>query len=443
MGLKFGTDGVRGLALEELKPDWVAKLASATAKVTGVKTFAIGTDGRETGPIFAKALASGFVEEGSSYEYLGIVPTPTIAHVSSSQKIGGAVVSASHNQSEYNGIKFFLPGGKKLPDKVQEEIEFILQNEIFSPEIIKNLEQSETREILINSWTASLTSSITSANLDGLLVVVDCANGAASSFAPQLFTDLGANVISIHDKPNGKNINLRSGSTDVSILAKTVKESGADLGIAFDGDADRSLAVDNDGSLIDGDCLMAIFANDMNERGVLRDETTVVSVMTNLGFHLAMTDLKIKTHVTPVGDRHILKALEENDWSLGGEQSGHIIFPDLASTGDGILTALQLLDIVKRSKTSVRSLSQSAMKKSPQTLRAVKLPKAGIEIIERLKPVIDEIEMSLGETGRVLVRPSGTEPILRIMVEAPTQEKVESLAQQLVEITEKILSESS
>ncbi|MEG3585871.1 MAG: phosphoglucosamine mutase [Actinomycetota bacterium] len=439
MGLKFGTDGVRGLALDELKPDWVTRLGAATARITGVKTFVIGIDGRETGPIFAKALASGFKEAGASYEYVGVAPTPAIAHISSISEVGGAVISASHNQAEYNGIKFFLPGGKKLPDDQQFEIEAALHEEFLTAEFIDELMLSPSRDDLLQSWVTSIRNSIVSPTLEDLLVVVDSANGAASAFAPQLFKEFGANVISIHDKPNGKNINLKSGSTNMGDLTRTVKEMGADLGIAFDGDADRALAVDGDGSVIDGDFLIAIFASDMHKRRVLRDETTVVSVMTNLGFHLAMKEQKIKTHVTPVGDRHILQALQTNNWSLGGEQSGHIIFPDLSTTGDGILTALQLLDVLKRSGTTIRELSRSSMQKSPQSLRAVELPMVGTEIIAEMKPLIEEIERSLGETGRVLVRPSGTEPILRIMVEAPMQKQVDDYAQQLVETAERIL----
>jgi phosphoglucosamine mutase len=442
MGLKFGTDGVRGLALDELEPEWVAKLGSATAQVTGIKTFAIGIDGRETGPVFAQALASGFGEAGSSYEYMGVAPTPAIAHISATSKFGGAVISASHNQAEYNGIKFFLPGGKKLSDRQQSQIETTLQEECSTPKFIKEVLPSSLRDDLLESWLTSLRNSILSPNFDDLLIVVDSANGAASAFASQLFKKLGANVISIHDKPNGKNINLNSGSTNMDELIRTVKDTGADLGIAFDGDADRALAVDGDGEVIDGDHLTAIFANDMNDRGVLRDETTVVSVMTNLGFHLAMKEQKINTHITPVGDRHILQALQKNNWSLGGEQSGHIIFPDISTTGDGILTALQLLDILKRSGKTSKELSQSSMQKSPQSLRAVALPMIGTEIVSEMEPFIDEIERSLGNTGRVLVRLSGTEPILRIMVEAPIQKQVDAYAQQLVEIAEKILSTS-
>ena len=442
MGLKFGTDGVRGLALDELEPEWVAKLGLATAQVTGIETFAIGIDGRETGPIFAQALASGFREAGSSYEYMGVVPTPAIAHISSIDKFGGAVISASHNQAEYNGIKFFLPGGKKLPDDEQSKIEIILQEECATPKFIKKLLPASLRGDLMQSWLTLLRNSVLSPNLGNLLVVVDSANGAASAFAPQLFKELGAQVISIHDKPNGRNINLNSGSTNMGDLTRTVKDTSADLGIAFDGDADRALAVDSEGEIIDGDHLMAIFANDMNDRGVLRDETAVVSVMTNLGFHLAMKELNINTHVTPVGDRHISQALQKNNWSLGGEQSGHIIFPDIATTGDGILTALQILDVLKRSEKTSKELSQSSMQKSPQSLRAVTLPIIETEIISEMKPFIDEIERSLGDTGRVLVRLSGTEPILRIMVEAPMQKQVDAYAKQLVEIAEKILSTS-
>ena len=442
MGLKFGTDGVRALALKELQPEWVARLGAAAAKVIGVKTFVIAIDGRETGPILAEALVNGLKQEQTHYEYLGIAPTPAVAHIASTYKFGGAVISASHNRAEYNGLKFFLPGGEKLSDKDQSAIEAILAKETPVLEKNESLKISSLREDLLSTWTSNLKDSIISANLNGLRIVVDSANGAASFFAPNLFRNLGAEVISIHDEPDGKNINLKSGSTDTTILQSLVKEIDADLGVAFDGDADRALAIDKTGELVDGDSLLAIFAQDMKHRNVLNGDTTAVTVMTNFGFHLAMKESEIRTHTTPVGDRHILQALHQNNWSLGGEQSGHIIFPDFSPTGDGILTALQLLDIVKRTKKSVKELSDSAMQKYPQSLRAVQIPKLGLGVPAEMEQAIKKVEKSLGEDGRVLVRASGTEPILRIMVEAREQVQVDLYAQELEETAKKIFSKN-
>ncbi len=440
MALKFGTDGVRGLAFKELKPEWVAKLAAATVRATGVNRFVIGEDGRETGAVFSQALINGFTEEGASCEYLKVIPTPAIAHIATLGDFGGAVVSASHNQAEYNGVKLFLPGGKKLTDKNQDEIEKILGSAKFPDFPAQAMEISRSRDTLVNSWISSLKESISVKNLSGLSIVVDCANGAASEVAPKLFTELGINVVSINDSPNGRNINLKCGSTDMSDLTEAVLDLGVDLGIAFDGDADRVLAIDNEGKLVDGDQIIAISAIDMNSRGVLHDGTVVVSVMTNFGFHLAMQDAGIKTHITPVGDRSILQALRANNWSLGGEQSGHIVYSEMSSTGDGILTALQLFDIVQRTNSDLHSLAQSSMRKYPQALKSVELPKEDTDIEEKLKPAIEKVENLLQGEGRVLVRPSGTEPILRIMVEASTHEEVERLSQELATTAKQILT---
>ncbi|MBD29824.1 MAG: phosphoglucosamine mutase [Acidimicrobiaceae bacterium] len=435
MGLKFGTDGVRGLAHSELTSKLVSKLAFATSKAIDVKEFVIGTDGRESGHDFASALADGLKAAGAKSQYLGIVPTPGIAHIASEFKIAGAVISASHNHAEYNGVKFFLPNGQKLSDETQKEIETLLDKRISIPPSDGNLEISADSQIYLKSWVNVLKASVQN-DFQDLSIIIDCANGAASNIAPQLFKDLGVDLTVMHSEPNGKNINRNSGSTDMSSLRDVVKELNADLGLAFDGDADRVLAIDNEGSTIDGDYLMAIFARDLKQREKLRDDTVVATVMANMGFHEAMESAGITIHTTAVGDRNILKALRENKWSLGGEQSGHIIFPEQARTGDGLLTGIHLLNCLKRSQGRLAELARSSMRKFPQVLHSVQLKdQLGNQklILEEVQPFIVEAESIFTKQGRVLVRPSGTEPILRIMVEGEVESEVHHVANEVIE----------
>ena len=426
MGLKFGTDGVRGLAHSELTIDWVTQLAFATVRATGVANFVIGIDGRESGKTFASALAAGFKLAGAKAEYLGIIPTPGIAHIASSFGIGGAVISASHNQAEYNGVKFFLPDGQKLSDEVQHRIEALLSEEISLVQVNESFEISHDADKYFDSWTNSIRNSTAFRDFENMSVVIDCANGAASYIAPQLFKELTAKLTVINAEPNGRNINLNCGSTDMSSLSSVVREINADVGLAFDGDADRVLAIDDKGKIIDGDYLMAV----------------VASVLANMGFHEAMKSIGLTTHITPVGDREILQALSENKWSLGGEQSGHIIFANDAKTGDGILTGMHLLDCIKKSDMTLHRLSESVMQKYPQVLRSMSLrQQIGNQdsVFDQLQPLISRAESLLSNEGRILVRPSGTEPILRIMVEGKTQSTVQTVADSLFESIEEVL----
>jgi phosphoglucosamine mutase len=436
MTLKFGTDGVRGRAFIDLEPEWVTSLARAAAQVLKTETVVVGTDGRESGPAFVQALRDGFEAEGVEVWYMGRVPTPAVAHIAATRGIAGAMVSASHNPSSDNGIKFFSPGGNKLNDEDQKQIEILLESEDFKIHTQIGHNSVSIHEHLVHDWIASLQESIDGRNFEGLSVVIDCANGSVSHFAYEVLHSLGVDVKSIHDAPDGLNINHDCGSTNPSSLRSAVTEIGADLGLAFDGDADRVLAVDQHGRIIDGDYLIAICAEDMKLRQRLQGNTTVVTVMTNLGFHLAMKEKGIQVHETLVGDRHVLEALEKNKWSLGGEQSGHVIFRDLSTTGDGLLTGIQLLDVVKRSGRELADLADAAMVRYPQVLRQVNMPKVTVDTEDLLIDEILTIENELGESGRVLVRPSGTEPVLRIMVEATTHEQAKNGAQRLVSAAE-------
>ena len=442
MSLKFGTDGVRGRAFVDLRPEWVTNLAISASDVLQSDTVVIGSDGRESGKDFVSALRTGFESEGLSVWYMGTVPTPALAHAAATYGIAGAMVSASHNPSEDNGIKLLSAGGKKLSDHAQREIEAILESNDF-PDFTKGADYVEpSYSHLANDWVSTLRESIKGRSLSGISLVVDCANGAVSAFAANTLRELGARVVSIHDVPDGTNINEDCGSTSLRSLQTAVRDNNADLGLAFDGDADRVLAIDKRGRVIDGDFMIAICAEDMKSRKALKDNTAVVTVMTNLGFHLAMKEKGIHVYQTPVGDRQVLAALEENDWSLGGEQSGHIIFSDLSTTGDGLLTGIQLLDIIARSNKRLDELADFAMVRYPQVLKQVNLSKTTIDIESSLAKDIANAEIELGDSGRVLVRRSGTEPVLRIMVESLTDEIAESTANKLVLAAESYLTAS-
>ena len=442
MSLKFGTDGVRGRAFVDLRPEWVTNLAISASDVLQSDTVVIGSDGRESGKDFVSALRTGFESEGLSVWYMGTVPTPALAHAAATHGIAGAMVSASHNPSEDNGIKLLSAGGKKLNDDAQSEIEAILKSNDF-PNLTQGASYVEpSYSHLANDWVSTLRESIKDRNLSGISLVVDCANGAVSAFAANTLRELGAKVVSIHDAPDGTNINEGCGSTSLGSLRAAVRDNSADLGLAFDGDADRVLAIDRQGRVIDGDFMIAICAEDMKSRKALKDNTAVVTVMTNLGFHLAMKEKGIHVHQTPVGDRQVLAALVANDWSLGGEQSGHIIFSDLSTTGDGLLTGIQLLDIIARSNKRLDELADFAMIRYPQVLKQVNLSKTTIDIESSLAEDIANAEIELGDSGRVLVRRSGTEPVLRIMVESLTDEIAESTANKLVLAAESYLTAS-
>ena len=435
MTLRFGTDGVRGVANQELTPELVVALGRAAAEVLGTGRFVIGRDTRRSGPQLEAALAAGLAAEGVAVELLGVVPTPAVAHVAASENIAGAMISASHNPFADNGVKLFAPGGRKLTDAVEERLEAALDRLTAAPEAPirsgPDVGTIDRRGDEATAWADAVTASVGGTRFDGLWVVTDCAHGSASAWAAPVLEALGAKVTIVNAAPDGTNINDHCGSTHPDGLTTTVVELGADVGLAFDGDADRVLAVDHRGQVIDGDFIIAICARDRHERGALAHDAVVITVMANLGFRLGMQEAGIDVVETAVGDRYVLEALHEGGYSLGGEQSGHVIFPAIASTGDGLLTAVQLLDVVARSGRSLADLAESAMTKLPQVLHNVPVVHRMPDVAERLAPEIELAEAQLGEQGRVLVRASGTEPLVRVMVEATDGAQAESVAAEL------------
>ncbi len=433
--LKFGTDGIRGRAYHDLTIEDVEALAVTAGEVLGGEAMIIGTDTRESGPDFVAAICRGIARLGIDPWFIGDAPTPAVAVACARHGLPGAMVSASHNPYHDNGVKFFAPGGRKLTDDQQQTMEQLLaERERLEPfEGARAFDRSD----LLAEYGDAVVASIGGRNLDGLRIVVDCANGAASTIAPATLATLGAEVITLHAQPDGRNINDGAGSTDMARLSGRVVESSADLGVAFDGDADRMLAVDGTGEMVDGDEIIGICAIDRASRDLLPQRTVVVTVMTNLGFHLGMQRHDIAVHQTPVGDRHVLEALEANGWSLGGEQSGHVIFHDLAPTGDGLLTCVQLLDTVARSGATLAELAAAAMTRLPQRLRNVRVDGDAKATMGAIEAEIDRVAAGLGDTGRLLVRPSGTEPLIRVMAEAPTQEEADAAVDDLVDVLER------
>ena len=437
MTLKFGTDGVRGVANSELTPELALQLGRAAARVLGGRRWVIGRDPRCSGPLLAAALASGLASEGMHVTDLGVLPTPGVAHISATDDVGAAMISASHNPFGDNGIKLFAPGGRKLRDDVEAALEAELtalavagdprprpQGADVGTLVSDDTGRDRYRDHLIHQV-------LDGRRLDGIHVVVDTANGAASGLAAEVLTALGARVDVIHDQPDGSNINDRCGSTHPADLQQAVVESGAQVGLAFDGDADRVLAVDADGEVVDGDQIIAVCAIDLQQRGLLAKDTVVVTVMSNLGFRHGMAAHGIEVVETSVGDRYVLEALDGGNYTLGGEQSGHVIFRRLASTGDGLLTGLAVLDLVARSGRSLADLADSAMTRLPQVLVNVRMSSKDPNIIAELAVPLAAAEARLDGRGRVLLRASGTEPLVRVMVEAPTEDEAREVANDL------------
>lgn len=444
MSLRFGTDGIRGVAGTELTPELVLALGRATARVLGGPRVLVGRDTRESGAMIEAALAAGIAAEGIDVELLGVLPTPGVAWHAAREGVPAAMISASHNPYRDNGVKLFAAGGTKLSDEVQASLEGVLDvlTSASGPGVVagapdRGVGLVRRRVFLADEpYQGFLVSSLDGRGLDGLHVVIDCANGAASHVAPTVLEALGARVDVLAAEPDGRNINADCGSTHPGALQRRVVELGADLGLAFDGDADRVLAVDHRGRLIDGDVLLAMFAADLAERGLLTGAAVVVTVMTNLGFRLAMSEQGIRVVETAVGDRYVLEALDREGLSLGGEQSGHVIFRDLATTGDGVLSGIQLLDLVARRAVALADLADEAMTALPQVLRNVRLPARGIDVSGAIADEVAAVEDELGDRGRVLIRSSGTEPLVRVMVEAATAEVAEAAAARLVTAVE-------
>ena len=427
--IKFGTDGVRGRAYEDLTLAHAFLIGCAAAEVFDASAAVIGRDTRQSGVDFTHALAAGLAQGGVDALDLGVAPTPAVAFVAGERQAIGVVVSASHNPWFDNGIKLFAPTGAKLSDAEQAAVEQRLA-ELVEPEATAFEGQLVSIQPEVSGWVRSVAASI-DVDLTGLKVVLDCANGAASHVVAPALADLGADVTVLANEPDGQNINADCGSTHPERAMAAVLEVGADLGLALDGDADRLLAVDHLGQLVDGDQLMALLALDMHQRGTLAGDRLVVTVMSNLGLRQAMAHAGIDLEITPVGDRNILIALDELGANFGGEQSGHLIFGDHATTGDGFLSGVQLLGLLKRSGASLAELAQNAMTVFPQVLRNVAVDQKMPDIAARIAEQIGAVEARLGSNGRVLVRASGTEPVVRVMVEAAEVDQAEAACDEL------------
>lgn len=482
MTLKFGTDGVRGEANSDLTPELVLALGRAAARVVGGRRWLVGRDTRCSGPLLQAALSAGLAAEGVAVLDLGVIPTPGVAWTSAKRGVPAAMLSASHNPFGDNGIKLFVAGGRKLSDELEERLEAELSDLLGTGEVpasapappaaeastttpgvvtIVDSSVDEQPRLRVEAPTAGevagpptgahigrLTSDpeaveryvtylerdvLDGRRLDGLRVVVDCANGAAYQSAPRVLQTLGCDVTLLHASPDGLNINAGCGSTYPADLQRAVPQHRAHAGLAFDGDADRVIAVDGDGHLVDGDQLIALLAIDRKQRGQLPNDTVVVTIMSNLGFRLGMERRGIRVVETQVGDRNVLEAMEHGHWSLGGEQSGHIIFRDLATTGDGLLTGLQVLDAIARTGKTLADLANLAMTRLPQVMVNVKVAQRRPDLLEALAPHIAAAEADLGGDGRVVVRASGTEPVVRVMVEASTRDNAVGIADRLAE----------
>ena len=440
MARLFGTDGVRGLANGELTAELALRLASASAAVLGTSTSSsarpraiVGRDPRASGEFLEAAVCAGIAAAGVDVLRVGVVPTPAVAFLTADYGAAfGVMISASHNPMPDNGIKIFAAGGHKLDDSVEDRIEAAMATDLPRPTgagVGRLLDAPDAGD----RYRAHLASILT-ARLDGLTVVVDCANGAASRLAALAYGDAGATVIPIFDDPDGININSDCGSTHLDKLQVAVLEHGADLGLAHDGDADRCLAVDSTGAVVDGDAIMAILAIGLKARGTLHDDVLVATVMSNLGLHIAMTDAGITLHTTGVGDRYVLEELRRGGYSLGGEQSGHIVLPAAGTTGDGILTGLLLMEQMAATGRRLADLA-SVLTVLPQELINVRVgDKHAVAQAQSVKDAVDDATVELGATGRVLLRPSGTEQLVRVMVEAATPDLALDIASRIADV---------
>jgi phosphoglucosamine mutase len=437
--LRFGTDGIRGLANEQLTPEGVLALGRAFATICGSGPVLIGRDTRLSGTMLEQALAAGLATQGVDVLLCGVTSTPGLAWLSVDQQVPAAMISASHNHFADNGIKFFAAGGKKLDDDAERTVESVLHGLGRGTEVPR-ADSADVGTISLHpdplgGYEASLVNAIEGRSLEGMRVVLDAANGSASYIAPDVFSRLGADVVTLHAEPDGCNINANCGSTYPQELAQAVVDTGSDLGLAFDGDADRMLAVSATGDLLDGDQLMALFAIDLKAHGRLFEDTVVVTVMTNMGFKLGMQAAGITVSETQVGDRAVRSRLTEGGFSLGGEQSGHLIFTDHAVTGDGVLAGVLLCDLILRTKSSVSQLADDAMTKLPQVLINVRVRHRPDDVASDLQGSIEAAQAELGTGGRILVRSSGTEPLVRVMVEAQSPEQAQSVAERVAEVT--------
>lgn len=448
MGRLFGTDGVRGIANESLTCELAMNIGRAAAAVlTNSRRrrpiFVVGTDTRISSDMLSAALAAGLCSVGADVINLGVVPTPAVAYLVGKYKAdAGVMISASHNPAEFNGIKIFSGDGYKLPDALEERIEAIVLDGVSAPECCLGGEIGKVTHCTTaaKDYIEHLKSTVPY-SLEGLNIAVDCANGSASVTAEKLFSDLGANCTILFSQPDGTNINDDCGSTHMEALTEYVLKNNLDLGVAFDGDADRCLCVDDKGNLIDGDIIMAICSLDMKERGKLARNTVVGTVMTNFGFSKFCEQNDLRFIATKVGDRFVLEEMLLEEYSFGGEQSGHVIFRDFATTGDGQLTAIQLLSMLRRKQMHLSQLAE-VMTKYPQTIINIKVSadaKIRFYTDPEIKEVMDDAKNALGNEGRIVVRPSGTEPLIRVMTEGKDKNLIDTLAKKIASVIEEKL----
>lgn len=443
MGRLFGTDGARGVANTELTCELAMNIGRAAAMVLTDNThkhpkILIGKDTRISSDMLEGALTAGLCSVGADVVSLGVIPTPAVAFLVGKYKAdAGIMISASHNPCEFNGIKIFSGDGYKLPDALEEQIEAIVLDHAQAPEQPTggNIGRVHIADNAVKDYIDHIKSTVPFA-LDGMEIALDCANGSASRTAEKLFTDLGAKVHMLSNEPNGTNINDNCGSTHMENLMDYVKEHKLDAGIAFDGDADRFLAVDDKGQFVDGDFIMAICAADMKSRGKLAKNAAVGTIMTNMGFNRFCDENGMKFVATKVGDRYVLEEMLLEEYNFGGEQSGHIIFLDFATTGDGQLTAAQLLSILKRRQAKLSSLA-TLMSRYPQVMVNIKVSAEGklrFYTDGAIKAVTEKVKAQLDKTGRIVVRVSGTEPLIRVMVEGEDHDQIEHLANEVAAV---------
>lgn len=448
MGRMFGTDGVRGVAGAELTIELATQLGQAGAFVlTREKehqpTLIVGCDTRISGGMLASALMAGICSVGANAIYVGVLPTPAVAYLTRRHKVdAGVVISASHNPMEFNGIKFFNGDGYKLSDELEDEIEALIKNHMkdVTLPIGSGVGRIDYRFDIRDEYVEFIKKCVP-VNLHGLKIVADCAEGAAYYTSVKALRELGADLIAIHTNPDGTNINANCGSTHMDELKARVVYEKADIGLAFDGDADRLLAVDEKGNLVDGDQLMAICGNYMKQKGTLKKDTIVVTVMSNLGFTIMGQENGIHVEKTKVGDRYVLEHMLENGYNIGGEQSGHIIFLDDNTTGDGLLSALHVLQVMVDTRKKLSELA-AVMEIYPQALVNAKVPnhkKEHYMEYAEIEEAISQLEKKFNGEGRVLIRPSGTEPLVRVMIEGKNQQEIDKEARTLAELITKIM----
>ena len=449
MGRLFGTDGVRGIANSELTCEMAMNIGRAAAMVLTNEDrrhprVLIGKDTRKSSDMLEAAITAGLCSVGANVIQLGVVPTPAVAYLVGKYKAdAGVVLTASHNPCEFNGIKIFSGDGYKLPDALEEQIEAIVLDHAATPPtpVGGDLGTVSAAPDAVRDYVDHVKSTVPF-SLDGLHIAIDCANGASSRTAELLFTELGAQVDMLFDKPDGVNVNDKCGSTHMDALMEYVKTHGVDAGIAFDGDADRCLAVDEKGNFVDGDFIMAICAADMKSRGKLAKSTVVGTIMTNMGFNRFCAENDMKFSATKVGDRYVLEEMLLEGYNFGGEQSGHVIFLDFATTGDGQMTAAHLLSLMRRREAKLSSLA-TIMQRFPQVMVNVTTgPEGKLRFYtdDEVKESIEKAKAALGDSGRIIVRPSGTEPLLRVMVEGEDEEQINALANEVADVLRRRLA---